>query len=98
MKSSLGTAGFISSYTSTSYSVTERSQSKYSSQGTWRKELSKGPRRNAMACFSWLLFTVQDHLSRGDTAHTELGPSILDTNQENGLEACPQANLLGTFS
>jgi hypothetical protein len=50
-----------------------------------------------LACSPWLdqstFFSIQDQESSGEL----LDPPKLTINQENAPQACPQANVVGTF-
>ena len=45
-----------------------------------------------------LSYSTQDYQPRGVPTHSELGPLPSIINQENALQACPQANLVGVFA
>lgn len=47
--------------------------------------------------FTLLSYNTQHHQPRGGTAQSKLDPPISNTNQENALQACPQANLVGAL-
>lgn len=51
-----------------------------------------------MDLFNLPSFITHDHWPRGSPAHSELGPPINIISQENAPGACPQDNLVGTFS
>jgi hypothetical protein len=44
-----------------------------------------------------LSYTFQDHLPKGGTTHSVLGPFTSIINQQSALHTCLQANLLGNF-
>lgn len=48
----------------------------------------------AFPCLFVFFIKTQDPLCKGGTAHSELGPPALITNQENTLQTCLQGNLL----
>ena len=43
--------------------------------------------------FSWISYTVQDHLPRNCATHSGLNPSVSVNNQDSPPQTCPQANL-----
>lgn len=71
----------------------------------WRQKLKHSLWRNAAYCIelhwllSWFSSTNQDHLPRGETTHSDLGPPHISIiSKENVPQDCAQAKLLGVFS
>lgn len=57
------------------------------SRNHWEKLL---PDLLSMACSTWLLISTQDHLPRGGTDHSGLGPPTSITNQDSALQTWPK--------
>ena len=56
-------------------------------------------RINCLSGSAQLFHTAQDHLPMDGAAHGGLGPALSINNQNIPQpQACPQANLVGTFS
>lgn len=63
--------------------------------GTWRQELKQKPHRTAAYWLdvrdlcSLLSYATLDHLFKGDTTCSGLGPPTLTINQEDTSQICP---------
>lgn len=47
--------------------------------------------------FTLSSYNTQQHQPRSGTAQSKLDPPVSSSNQENALQACPQANLVGAL-